>query len=88
MRKAAMRKGLSVGYDIPKFLREAKNGDFSAAADTVGHLFGEVCGAICPESGCRAHCVLHGQGGVDIPSVEREVFSPSALAPLRKGRGA
>lgn len=68
-------KGCPVGYDIPKFLREAKNGDFSAAADTVGHLFGEVCGAICPESGCRAHCVLHGQGGVDIPSVEREVFS-------------
>lgn len=79
------KTGCPISYDIPEFLRLAKSGDFSSATETVGHLFGEVCGYICPHDiQCRGHCVLGKRGeAVDIGAVERMVFA-ECFPTLRK----
>lgn len=69
--------GCPVGYDIPEFLYSVKNGEYSKATATVGHLFGEICGYICPrEVQCKGNCVLNRRGApVDVGDVERQVFA-------------
>lgn len=69
--------GCPVGYNIPLFLRQAKADDIAAAQKTVGHIFGEICGYVCPrEKQCRGHCVLNKRGTpVDVGLAEREVFA-------------
>lgn len=71
------RTGCPVGYNIPAFLQMCSNGEFSRAVGTVGHLFGEVCGYVCPrDKQCKGHCVL-GKAGkpIDVGEVERSIFA-------------
>lgn len=69
--------GCPVGYDIPTFLERCKNGEMSQAVKTVGHLFGEVCGYVCPrDKQCKGHCILGKRGEpIDVGAVERNVFA-------------
>lgn len=73
----ACTNGCPVGWNIPEFLRLATQGDFDAATQTVGHLFGEVCGYVCArDKQCKGHCVLAKKScGVDVGVVERNVFA-------------
>lgn len=68
--------GCPVGYDIPTFLQQADRGDFAAATATVGHLFGEICGYVCPHDvQCKGHCILNKKNSpVNVGEVERLVF--------------
>ena len=70
------RQGCPVGYDIPAFLRFVSQNDFSNATKTVGHLFGEICGSVCPrEKQCKGNCILGKKNcAIDVGAVEREVF--------------
>ena len=74
-------KGCPVKFDIPSFLQQAKQGDFDAAVKTVGHLFGEVCGYICPKQAqCRGNCILSPKGkGVDVGLVEILAFGKAKI---------
>ena len=74
-------KGCPVKFDIPSFLQQAKQGDFDAAVQTVGHLFGEVCGYICPKHAqCRGNCILSPKGkGVDVGLVEILAFGKAKI---------
>ncbi len=48
-----------IGNDIPRFLKFAAAGDFAAAARTIAHPFGGICGVVCPHfKQCEGHCVL------------------------------
>ena len=71
--------GCPLHVDIPTFLAHCKNGDFARAVRTVGHLFGEVCGYLCPHcSQCKGHCVLNKRGeAIDVGAVERDAFAQS-----------
>ena len=71
--------GCPVHYDIPKFLSLAKQGLYAEAVATVGHLFGEICGYVCPrDKQCKGHCILNvRKSGVDVGMVERRVFAQS-----------
>lgn len=68
--------GCPVGYDIPTFLAQASLGDFAAATATAGHLFGEICGYVCPHDvQCKGHCILNKKNTpVSVGEVERLVF--------------
>ncbi|MCM1289426.1 MAG: FAD-dependent oxidoreductase [Corallococcus sp.] len=79
-------KGCPVGYDIPLFLRYAAAGDFVSATQTVGHLFGEVCGYVCArDKQCKGNCVLAKRNcGIDVGSVERRVFAERFPAVIRQ----
>ncbi|MGN1040559.1 MAG: FAD-dependent oxidoreductase [Candidatus Fimimonas sp.] len=70
------KQGCPVGYDIPAFLRQVSQNDFYGATKTVGHLFGEICGSVCPrEKQCKGNCVLGKRNcAIDVGAVEREVF--------------
>lgn len=69
-------EGCPVKFNVPEFLRLAGNGEFDRATQVVGHLFGEVCGYVCPRGEqCQGHCVLSVRSnGVDVGGVERRVF--------------
>lgn len=69
-------EGCPVKFNVPQFLRLASEGEYNRATQVVGHLFGEVCGYVCPrEKQCKGHCVLSARGnGVDVGGVERRVF--------------
>ncbi len=68
--------GCPVGYDIPTFLAQTSNGDFAAATATVGHLFGEICGYVCPyDVRCKGHCILNKKNApVNVGAVEKYAF--------------
>lgn len=70
------RKGCPVSYDIPSFLSQVNAGNFDAAVSAVGHLFGEICGYICPHDlQCRGNCILNKKNlPVDVGMVERFAF--------------
>ena len=69
--------GCPVGYDIPQFLQQVQQEDYASAVNTVGHLFGEVCGYICArDKQCKGHCVLEKKGcGIDVGAVEKQTFA-------------
>lgn len=76
-KNAQCRVGCPVGYDIPTFLEYCNNGQFENAVGVVGHLFGEVCGYVCPrDKQCKGHCILGKRGvGLDVGVVERTAFA-------------
>lgn len=81
------KTGCPVGYDIPEFLRFAKNGELHKAVQIVGHPFGEVCGYVCPrDKQCKGHCVLGVKGvPIDVGAVERQAFEKAYSLFSREG---
>ena len=70
-------QGCPVRIDIPKFIQELKNGDISAAYQTISEssALPAVCGRVCPqESQCEGVCVRGVRGEpVSIGRLERFV---------------
>lgn len=70
-------QGCPVGIDIPKFIQELKDGDISAAYQTISasSALPAVCGRVCPqESQCEGVCVRGIRGdSVAIGKLERFV---------------
>lgn len=70
-------QGCPVGIDIPKFVRELKDGDIKAAYGTISESSSlpAVCGRVCPQEGqCEGVCVRGIRGDpVSIGKLERFV---------------
>ena len=69
--------GCPVRIDIPKFIRELREGDIRAARDTIGlqSNLPAVCGRVCPqEEQCEGACIVGIRGdAVNIGKLERFV---------------
>ncbi|NLB21191.1 MAG: NADPH-dependent glutamate synthase, partial [Clostridium sp.] len=69
--------GCPVRIDIPKFIRELRDGDIRAARDTIGlqSNLPAVCGRVCPqEEQCEGACIVGIRGdAVNIGKLERFV---------------
>ncbi|MBR0575928.1 NADPH-dependent glutamate synthase [Proteiniclasticum sp. BAD-10] len=69
--------GCPVAIDIPKFIRELRDGDMKAARDTLGKSSNlpAVCGRVCPqEEQCEGKCIVGIRGtAVNIGKLERYV---------------
>lgn len=76
-KKPQCAEGCPVHYDIPTFLQYVKEANYQQATETVGHLFGEICGYVCPvDKQCKGNCVLGKKNcAINVGSVERQVFA-------------
>lgn len=70
-------KGCPVGIDIPRFIKEIKEGNFLNAYNVIKQYsnFPAICGRVCPqENQCEKYCVRNKSGGaVAIGLLERFV---------------
>ncbi|MFA5570895.1 MAG: NADPH-dependent glutamate synthase [Sphaerochaetaceae bacterium] len=65
-------KGCPVGIDIPKFIKEAAEGDFASSIATIkeSSMLPAVCGRVCPqEAQCQLTCTV----GKSLKSVDKAV---------------
>lgn len=73
--KASCKAGCPVGNDIAAFIDAVNKGEYRHAVDIVGHPLGGVCGSICPQTFCRAHCVRARNGeAVEIGKAEELAY--------------
>ncbi|MDR7865597.1 MAG: NADPH-dependent glutamate synthase [Sporomusaceae bacterium] len=72
---APCRQGCPVEIDIPKFIKNIKEGDFDAAIDEIKtkNNLPAVCGRVCPqEDQCEKYCIMGKKGEpVGIGRLER-----------------
>lgn len=68
--------GCPIHYNVPKMMDEVKQGDYENAVKTIGHIFPEVCGYVCPmEKQCKGYCVLNKKGQpISVGVVERHLL--------------
>ncbi len=76
-KKPQCTQGCPVHYDIPAFLQCVKTENYQQATEIVGHLFGEICGYVCPvDKQCKGNCVLGKKNcAINVGKVERQVFA-------------
>ncbi len=74
-KKAPCKDGCPVGIDIPDFIKQIKEGNFSGAIATIKekNSLPAICGRVCPqESQCEKYCILSKKGdAVGIGRLER-----------------
>lgn len=79
------KKGCPVGNNIASFIDAVNKGEYRHAVDVIGHPLGGLCGSICPQSFCRAHCVRARSGeAVEIGKAEMLAYLSAPYKIVRR----
>ena len=87
-KNAQCMKGCPVSINIPAFVEQVKNGDFTKAYEIISEssALPAVCGRVCPqESQCEGKCIRGFKGDpVSMLLIQQERMASSQRQPQRK----